>query len=150
MDENDRTETDEEDELDLEVTLVEPDEHLAEPTPEIQQRIDALLSGNLGFRRSAEKVREFPQSPGVYLMKDASGVVIYVGKAKNLRSRAGSYFLAAAAQEIRTADWVHEIADIDFMLCSSEVDALLTESRLVKDIQPRHNKDLKDDKTFPY
>ena len=146
----DRTETDEEDELDLEVTLAEPDEHLAVPSPEIQQRIDSLLSGNLGFRRSAEKVREFPQSPGVYLMKDVTGVVIYVGKAKNLRTRAGSYFLAAAAQEIRTAEWVHEIADIDFMLCSSEVDALLTESRLIKDIQPRHNKDLKDDKTFPY
>ena len=65
MSDIDRTETDEEEELDLEVTLVEPDEHLAEPSPEIQQRIDALLSGNLGFRRSAEKVREFPQSPGV-------------------------------------------------------------------------------------
>ena len=83
-------------------------------------------------------------------MKDASGVVIYVGKAKNLSSRAGSYFLAAAAQEIRTAEWIHEIADIDYMLCHSEVDALLTESRLIKDIQPRHNKDLKDDKNVPY
>ena len=150
MSENDRTETNEEDEVDLEDTLVEPDEHLAEASPEIQQRLHSLLSGNLGFRRTAEKVRDFPQSPGVYLMKDTTGVVIYVGKAKNLRSRAGSYFLAAAAQEIRTADWVHEIADIDFMVCRSEVDALLTESRLIKDIQPRHNRDLKDDKTFPY
>lgn len=150
MSENDRTESDEADELDLEDTLVEPDEHLAEASPEIQQRLHSLLSGNLGFRRTAEKVRDFPQSPGVYLMKDTTGVVIYVGKAKNLRSRAGSYFLAAAAQEIRTADWVHEIADIDFMVCRSEVDALLTESRLIKDIQPRHNRDLKDDKTFPY
>ncbi len=150
MNEFDRTETDEEDELELEVTVAEPDEHLTDPTPEIQQRIDSLLSGNLGFRKSAEKVREFPHSPGVYLMKDASGVVIYVGKAKSLRSRAGSYFLAAAAQELRTAEWIHEIADIDYMLCSSEVDALLTESRLIKDIQPRYNKDLKDDKTFPY
>ena len=150
MSQNDRTESDEADELDLEDTLVEPDEHLAEASPEIQQRLHSLLSGNLGFRRTAEKVRDFPQSPGVYLMKDTTGVVIYVGKAKNLRSRAGSYFLAAAAQEIRTADWVHEIADIDFMVCRSEVDALLTESRLIKDIQPRHNRDLKDDKTFPY
>ena len=150
MSENERTESDEADELDLEDTLVEPDEHLAEASPEIQQRLHSLLSGNLGFRRTAEKVRDFPQSPGVYLMKDTTGVVIYVGKAKNLRSRAGSYFLAAAAQEIRTADWVHEIADIDFMVCRSEVDALLTESRLIKDIQPRHNRDLKDDKTFPY
>jgi excinuclease ABC subunit C len=113
-------------------------------------RLEALRSGNVGFRRAGEKVKEFPQEPGVYLMKDASGVVIYVGKAKNLRSRAGSYFHAAAASEIRTADWIHEIADIDCMICASEVEALLTENRLIKDIQPRHNKDLKDDKTFPY
>jgi len=108
------------------------------------------LDGNFGFRKAAQKVRDFPQTPGVYLMKDASGVVIYIGKAKNLRSRAGSYFQATAAQEARTAEWIGEIADIDFMECESEVDALLTENRLVKDIQPRHNKDLKDDKSFPY
>lgn len=83
-------------------------------------------------------------------MKDHSGVVIYVGKAKNLRSRASSYFLKAAQEEQRTASWVNEICDIDFMECESEVDALLAESRLIKDVQPRHNKEQKDDKTFPY
>ena len=103
-----------------------------------------------GFSFAAEKVKGFPQTPGVYLMKDAQGIVIYIGKAKNLRSRASSYFLQAAAVETRTADWIHEIADIDYMECASEVDALLTENRLIKDIQPQHNKDLKDDKTFPY
>lgn len=123
---------------------------MADVTRAQLERWNSLHSGNVGFRRAAEKVREFPQGPGVYLMKDTSGIVIYVGKAKNLRSRAGSYFHAAAASEIRTADWIHEIADIDFMVCASEVEALLTESRLIKDIQPRHNKDLKDDKTFPY
>ncbi len=103
-----------------------------------------------GFRRAAEKVRQFPTTPGIYLMKDLAGRVIYVGKAKNLRSRAGSYFLKAAQQEQRTANWVNEICDIDFMECESEVDALLMESRLIKDVQPKYNKDLKDDKTFPY
>jgi excinuclease ABC subunit C len=98
----------------------------------------------------AEKVRSFPQVPGVYLMKDAAGVVIYVGKAKNLRARAGSYFQKTAENEPRTAYWVDEIHDVDFIECESEVDALLVESRLIKDIQPRHNKGLKDDKTFPY
>ncbi len=83
-------------------------------------------------------------------MKDAAGVVIYVGKAKNLRSRANSYFQRTAENEIRTSYWIHEINDIDFLECESEVDALLVESRLIKDIQPRHNKDLKDDKSFPY
>ena len=58
---------------------------------------------DFGFRRAAAKVREFPQTPGVYLMKDSAGRVIYVGKAKNLRSRAGSYFSKTAAEELRTA-----------------------------------------------
>jgi len=83
-------------------------------------------------------------------MKDAAGVVIYVGKAKNLRSRAGSYFLKAASEDQRTDYWIGEIADIDFLSCDSEVDALLMESRLIKDVQPKFNKELKDDKTFPY
>ena len=104
----------------------------------------------LGFGRASAKVRGFPQSPGVYLMKDAAGRVIYVGKASNLRSRAGSYFLKGAAEEMRTAHWVGEICDVDYIQCDSEVDALLVESRLIKDVQPKYNKELKDDKTFPY
>ena len=97
-----------------------------------------------------EKVRRFPTTPGVYLMKDRLGRVIYVGKAVNLRSRAGSYFNSAAAGDRRIADLVPEIADIDFIATDSEVDALLLEARLVKDVQPRFNQELKDDKTFPY
>ncbi len=114
------------------------------------EELSSSSERSFGFKRAAAKVREFPTGPGIYLMKDASGIVIYIGKAKNLRNRASSYFHEAAAQEARTASWIHEIADIDFMECESEVDALLTENRLIKDIQPRHNKDLKDDKTFPY
>jgi excinuclease ABC subunit C len=98
----------------------------------------------------AEKVKQFPTTPGVYLLKDAQGRVLYVGKAKNLRSRAGSYFLKAAAEDIRIKDWIGEVADIDFLPAESEVDALLMEARLIKDIQPKHNADLKDDKSFPY
>jgi excinuclease ABC subunit C len=97
-----------------------------------------------------EKVRLLPTTPGVYLMKDSQGCVIYVGKAVNLRSRAGSYFTKAAEIDRRTADLVLEIADIDFIEAESEVDALLMEARLIKDIQPRFNALLKDDKTFPY
>lgn len=102
------------------------------------------------FESAAAKVKTFPHKPGVYLMKNQAGVVIYVGKATNLRSRAGSYFLKAAAEEQRTANWIGEIADVDFIVCESEVDALLVESRLIKDIQPHHNKIQKDDKSFPY
>jgi len=99
---------------------------------------------------AAEKVKSFPHKPGVYLMKDGAGRVIYVGKAKDLRARAGSYFLKAAAEDRRTAPLVQEIRDIDYLEAESEVDALLLEARLIKDIQPKFNQDLKDDKTFPY
>jgi len=99
---------------------------------------------------AAEKVRSFPQTPGVYLMKDEAGRVIYIGKAKNLRARAGSYFLKAAAEDSRTAKLVTEIRDIDYLDAESEIDALLMEARLIKDVLPKFNRDLRDDKTFPY
>jgi excinuclease ABC subunit C len=111
---------------------------------------EVYSQGDARNRNAAQKVREFPHQPGVYLMKDLAGRVIYVGKAKNLRSRAGSYFLKAAATDFRTKDLVAEIADIDHVACDSEVDALLMEARLIKDIQPKFNVELKDDKTYPY
>ena len=122
----------------------------ADSTNEDSVAKDETLEPKTAFERAAAKVKKFPQTPGVYLMKNASDVVIYVGKATNLRSRAGSYFLKAAAEEQRTANWIGEIADVDYMDCESEVDALLVESRLIKDIQPQHNKIQKDDKSFPY
>jgi excinuclease ABC subunit C len=98
----------------------------------------------------AMKVRQFPQAPGIYLMKDAQGRVIYIGKAKNLRARAASYFQKTASHDRRICDWIAEVADVDCLVADSEVDALLMEARLIKDIQPKYNHDLKDDKTFPY
>jgi len=97
-----------------------------------------------------EKVKRLPQAPGVYLMKDDLGRVLYVGKAVRLRNRVASYFTEAAAVDRRTADLVPLIHDIDFIVTDSEVDALLLEARLIKDIRPRFNTELKDDKTFPY
>jgi excinuclease ABC subunit C len=103
------------------------------------------------FARAAEKVRsKFPSAPGVYLFQDKAGRVLYIGKAKNLRSRVGSYFLSAAAQDERTGHLVREAYDVDFIETESHVDALLMEARLVKDIQPKFNRDLRDDKSFPY
>jgi excinuclease ABC subunit C len=119
------------------------------PSAELQAAAAEPDRWDFAFRRAAAKVREFPKTPGIYLMKDAAGRVIYIGKAKSLRSRAGSYFLVGAQHDYRT-QWVHEIADVDFVECESEVDAILMESRLIKDVQPKHNKELKDDKTFPY
>ena len=97
-----------------------------------------------------EPVRQLPTGPGVYLMKDEHARVIYIGKAVNLRSRVGSYFTTAAAQEMRTAGLVPEIRDVEVIETESEVDALLLEARLIKDVQPKFNQELKDDKTFPY
>src|SRR5947209_901731 len=110
----------------------------------------AVPPAESGTPAPGDKVKQFPAAPGVYLMKDSQGRVLYVGKAKNLRNRAGHYFTKAAADDPRTADLVKLIADIDFLPADSEVDALLLEARLVKDIQPRFNVDLKDDKSFPY
>ncbi len=102
-----------------------------------------------------EKVGQLPTVPGVYLFKDARGVVLYVGKAKTLRSRVASYLqpsadlLASRGPDIERM--IRElVADVDYLECDSEVDALLRESRLIKDIQPRFNAAMRDDKTFPY
>jgi excinuclease ABC subunit C len=132
--------------------LETPAEEDLPPPAEAEPAVEAayLSRAESAFRSAAAKVRDFPQTPGVYLMKDAAGTVIYIGKATNLRSRAGSYFLKAAAEERRTCELVREIADIDFLACDSEVDALLAEARLIKDIQPKFNQELKDNKTFPY
>jgi excinuclease ABC subunit C len=103
------------------------------------------------FARAAEKVRsKFPHSPGVYLFQDQAGRVLYIGKANDLRARVGSYFLAAAAGDQRTAHLVRDAYDVDFIEAESEVDAVLMEARLVKDIQPKYNRELRDDKSFPY
>lgn len=129
---------------------INPTPHGVNESPHDEPDLGTEEPGQFGFRRAARKAREFPQSPGVYLMKDSAGRVIYIGKAVNLRSRASSYFLKGAWDDRRTADLMREVCDIDYLPADSEVDALLVEARLIKDVQPKHNKDLKDDKTFPY
>ncbi len=97
-----------------------------------------------------EKVREFPKAPGVYLMKDDRGRVIYVGKAADLRGRVLQYFQPSADLGPKKEQMVGEVVDVEFLPAESEVDALLQEARLIKDIHPRYNARLTDDKTFPY
>ncbi len=97
-----------------------------------------------------KKIRSFPKTPGVYLMKDARGRVIYVGKAVSLRNRVGQYFQPSADLGPRKEQMVTEVTDIEFLPAESEVDALLQEARLIKDIHPKYNARLTDDKTFPY
>ena len=91
-----------------------------------------------------------PGKPGCYLMKDASGKIIYVGKAVNLRSRVRSYFHASADHSRKTRRMVLEIADIEFIIVESELEALILEMNLIKEHLPRYNVRLKDDKRYPF
>jgi excinuclease ABC subunit C len=98
-----------------------------------------------------KKVAKLPRAPGVYLMKDAKGVVLYVGKAKSLRNRVGSYFQERPGDaRQRLGDLVGRVADVEVVEADSEVDALLMEARLIKDIQPPFNERLRDSKLYPY
>ena len=97
-----------------------------------------------------KKVAALPSSPGVYQFKNPSGKVIYVGKAKNLRSRVRSYFGNSGQLYGKTRILVNHIADVEVIITSSEVEALILENNLIKKLKPRYNINLKDDKTYPY
>ena len=96
------------------------------------------------------KARALPKVPGVYLMKDPQGRVIYVGKAGCLPDRVSSYFVPSADLGPKKQQMLHVVDDFDTIECEGEWEALLTENRLIKDIKPRFNARLTDDKTFPY
>lgn len=96
-----------------------------------------------------EKISNLPSSPGVYLMKDVSGKVIYVGKARNLKKRLASYFTRPEQPDMKTEVLVRKIADFEMILTGTEQDALILESNLIKQYRPRYNVILKDDKRYP-
>jgi excinuclease ABC subunit C len=97
-----------------------------------------------------ERLSALPSKPGVYLMKDALGHVIYVGKAINLRNRVRSYFRASNGQTRKLRRLVHNIADFEFIVTGSELEALILECNLIKKHRPHYNVRLKDDKRYPY
>lgn len=97
-----------------------------------------------------EKVEFLPNNPGVYQFFDASGKIIYVGKAKDLKKRVSSYFTARANESRKLMIMVSKIANLEHIVVDSEEDALLLENNLIKKYQPRYNILLKDDKTFPW
>ncbi len=112
-----------------------PQEGREHPTlsPEFQAKLDAL-----------------PRRPGVYLMKNARGDILYIGKAVDLRARVRSYFHRSAQTSPRVRRLVQEIADIEWIVVDTELDALILENQLIKAYQPRYNVRLKDDKNYPY
>ena len=97
-----------------------------------------------------EQVRQLPDSPGVYFMKDAEGTVLYVGKAASLRHRVGSYFGNRQKLSPKLNRMMARVSDLDFLVTGSEQEALIMECTLIKRHRPYYNVRLKDDKTFPY
>ncbi len=97
-----------------------------------------------------QKIRSLPTSAGVYLYKNAEGEVIYVGKAKNLRSRVGSYFHEGRWEDAKTGTLVREAVDVDYIVVANNKEALALENHLIKQKKPRFNILLRDDKTYPY
>jgi excinuclease ABC subunit C len=97
-----------------------------------------------------EKAAQLPESPGVYLFKDAGGTVLYVGKARNLRSRVRSYFLESRWMDAKTGSLAREIADLETIVVGNEREALALEHNLIKQYRPKFNVVLRDDKTYPY
>lgn len=99
---------------------------------------------------SPVKYKDIPKNPGVYLMKNSRGKIIYVGKAKNLQNRVKSYFMNIKSHNAKTLELVKNIKDIEFFICKTEVEALILENNLIKKNMPKYNILLKDEKTYPY
>jgi len=97
-----------------------------------------------------QKIRTLPTEPGVYLYKNAAGEIIYVGKAKSLRSRVASYFHEGRGQDAKTGTLVREAVDVDYIVVANNKEALALENNLIKQKKPRFNILLRDDKTYPY
>jgi len=106
------------------------------------------------FEAIRRQVKDFPTGPGLYFMKGTKDKVLYIGKAKNLRSRVASYFQPASdiaeSRGPKIAEMLTKVEAVDYLETDTEVDAMLKEARLIKDIHPPYNTDLVDDKTFPY
>jgi excinuclease ABC subunit C len=102
------------------------------------------------IERLKARLNELPDRPGVYLHKNAEGEVIYVGKARNLKSRVGSYIAGRGARDSKTMSLINEIDAIDFVTTNNELEAILLENNLIKTNQPRYNILLRDDKSYPY
>ena len=97
-----------------------------------------------------EKLNNLPLQPGVYIHKNVKGHIIYVGKAKNLRNRVRQYFQSSRAMDAKTQELCARIADVEFIVTDTEVEALVLESNLIKQHKPRYNVALKDDKSYPH
>ncbi|MBR3806154.1 MAG: excinuclease ABC subunit UvrC [Clostridia bacterium] len=101
------------------------------------------------IERLRDKANSLPQVPGVYIMKDSEGKIIYVGKSKRLKNRVTSYFVGSS-HNLKTAKMVSKVSDFDYIVCKTEIEALSLENTLIKKHYPKYNIRLKDAKSYPY
>lgn len=97
-----------------------------------------------------EKLKDIPRLPGVYMMKDASGETLYIGKAKDLSKRVSGYFQESRPKTARHIALLEKVKDLDYVITGSEEEALIYEASLIKEKKPKYNVELKDDKSFPF
>ena len=102
------------------------------------------------MRSFQDKLKNIPTKPGVYQFKNKDGDIIYIGKAKNLRNRVRSYFQKNKYQTPKNQSMIKRIANVEWIIVRSNVEALLTEANMIKEVQPKYNVVLKDDKSFPF
>lgn len=107
----------------------------------------------MGYNRDVDfkaKLKDVPENPGVYMMLDEAGEIIYVGKAKRLKARLKQYFYQSGNKTAKVMAMLEHVADFRYIICPSEVDALVTENNLIKKYTPKYNILLKDDKSYPF
>ncbi len=122
-----------------------------DPGYQTRWSMDSRMMVPMALPKTIEgKLRHLPDLPGVYLMKDAQGTVVYVGKAKSLRSRVRSYFGTGANESLKTREMVRRIDDFDTIVVNTEAEALILENNLIKEYHPHFNISLRDDKSYPY
>ena len=103
------------------------------------------MSENIKLRELKAKANRLPLTPGVYIMKDKNGNIIYIGKAKSLKNRVTQYFGAGSGHSDKVRKMVSLVDDFEYVLCDSEFEALILENSLIKQNQPKYNILLKDD-----
>jgi|CXWL01.1.fsa_nt_gi excinuclease ABC subunit C len=115
-----------------------------------QSMADQEKTADAQLEKIKNLLKTIPQTPGVYKMKDETGQIIYVGKAKSLRHRVAQYFQLSKSQSIKVKKMVEKVCDVDYIETNSELEALMLETNLIKEIRPRYNVLMKDDKNYVY
>ena len=108
------------------------------------------MSENIKLNELKQKANRLPMTPGVYIMKDKTDTIIYIGKAKSLKNRVTQYFGAGNQHTEKVRKMVSLVDDFEYVLCDSEFEALILENSLIKQHQPKYNILLKDDKGYHY